>query len=180
MKCQGRSQDRRLEFLRILLNKLGITRKTFALAVGWVPQTLEYHFMEDDIRYGSLKKGFAAFGYCLEAHFECQGNANDTVSLSSCRIEGLESVRPLGQVQPDYPSYLEDCVVRASPVAFVAEAIMASARSAGFICKEANIDSTCLRVFLKKDDIKISFLFKLAKPLHSTLVWRIYPLDEND
>lgn len=177
MRRNGRLHERRLEFLRILLKRMGLTQKAFALAIGWTPQAIEYHFIEDDIRYGSLRKGFARLGFCLEAYFENKGPIQ-IGKTPACRIEIINPSGPIGRVRPDYPAYLTDCIVRDSQVAFVAEAIVMSGRSLGALCREAQIDCSSFREYIKKDDIRVSYLYKLAQPLYSTLVWRITPAEQ--
>lgn len=173
-KKNGTMRYRVLGFLLEIMAKLGLTQKQFALPLGWTQQNINYHFMSDDMLYCDAQKALSGHGYWLEARFDFdhEESVKPVKPVNRYRIEGCITSTYMTMV-PKLPDYLEESIQRGSSVAFIGLAIRRSGRSLSAICKEAEIEMTSFRHFIKKNDMRISYLYRLADALGATLVWNV-------
>ena len=172
-KREGKTHMRRLAFLREALRRLGISQKEFAHSLGWTPQNVSYHFiMADDMRYRALQKALKAFG--IRFYARLIPNRQPTLVLDREKYRMQITSTLLAKPIPDY---LEDCIRRRSPVAFVAQAIKESGKTVGAISRQAGFEASSFRRFIMDDDMRISFLYKIADVIGAKIEWVITPID---
>lgn len=75
------------------------------------------------------------------------------------------------------PGYLEDCIRRHSPVAFIAQAIKESGKTVGAVCRQAGFEASSFRQYIKQDDMRISFLYRIADVIGAKIEWVFTPID---
>ena len=173
----GTMHNRTLAFLIEILKGLGISQKQFGRPLGWSQQNVDYHLMSDDIHYRALQEALKGNGYRIEARFEFHDNEMNSLPEApfSYRIEGCLQGSHI--ITPRLPEYLEDCIRRESPVAFIGIAILRSRKTLWAVCKAANIDLSSFRYYMNHDDMRVSFLYRIAAALEANVVWQIHPLD---
>ena len=173
LKREGRTHMRRLAFLREALRRLGISQKEFALSLGWTPQNVSYHLiMSDDMRYRTLQKAMKAFGTRVFARLIPDRQPALVLDRGKYRMQITSAL--LAKSMPDY---LEDCIRRRSPVAFIAEAVGESGKTVGAVCRQARFEASSFRRYIKQDDMRISFLYRIADVIGAKIEWVITPMD---
>lgn len=174
-KREGLMKSRNLAFLAEILNDLNLSQTAFAHALGITQQAIYHHFMCDDIKLSMAQRGLAYYGY--ELLVRLQPSANKTKNMKtekpSYMIEGI--VQSYGVVR--LPAYILERAALGGRVAFLACAIVASGRSFGSLCADAEVDPSSMRLAMVQDDIRIMHLYAMARVLGATIVWSIRPSD---
>lgn len=174
-KMEGKMGTRYLAFLSDILRTLGLSRTDFARGIGITQQGVQYRFFSDDILLSTIEKGLGYYGYRIEVKLEPNEEIvfklhGDDSAQSRYRIEGITI--PEGSVV--YPKYIHQCIDNGGRVAFLAKSIVDSGRMIGALCKEAGIDSSSIRHYLvTQDDIRIRYLYLLAKVMNLRVVWSV-------
>ena len=175
---EGRADERRLAFLVNIYKSLGYTQETFAAKCGISPQLVSWYVsVTDDCNLSRLEQMLAGLGLGVKVRLEAsagnqirkEGSGNGV----KYRIEGsLENLRA--------PSILPEYITECGPekrMYFLKEFIEGRRMKLVDFAKKCDVDSTCIRYYFVKDDIKVSMIYKIAQANDAEIIWSINPLE---
>lgn len=165
----GTLDKRVLGFLRSIMHQLGLTQRDIAIALGCTQQAVSSAFLTDDMRYSRVQKSLGYYGYHVYATLISTNQQSMEKTGYSYELVGcVTSHKPIC-----LPKYLIANIRKSGRMAFLGIAISESGRSLGSICKQAGIDLTSFRYFIREDDFKVSYLYRIATALSMKVVWHV-------
>lgn len=175
---EGRTEERRLAFLANIYKTLGYTQETFAEKCGISPQLMSWYMaVTDDCNLTRLEQMLGGVGLGVRVRLE--GRTESPVRKEGSgngvryRIEGsFENLRAPSEL----PGYVTACTPD-KRLYFLREFIEGTRLSLAQFARRCGIDSTSIRYYFSRDDVKVSVLYKIAKANGADIVWSINPKD---
>lgn len=173
-------EEGRLAFLVNIYKSLGYTQETFAARCGISPQLLSWYItVTDDCYLSRLEQMLAGIGLDIKVRLE--GGTTKTILKENSgngvkyHIEGsLQNLRLPGY----YPDYISECEPD-KRMYFLKIFIESRQMKLVEFAKTCDMDSSRIRHYFIKDDIKVSVLYGIAQAYEADIIWTINPLNDN-
>lgn len=172
-KKNNKLAERRMNFLREILNYLKISTGEFVKITGVSQQRLSWWYTADDVQYTTLQKAFNSLGYTIEAEFE---------------IENKELVKPKiyqieinNEIINDYKkdnSFIEEQRKKNGPNKFIIELIDSYGYTLKRFCDEFSLNYSTCYSWIRLNNFKISHIYTFSKLTNHKIKWKVNKIDK--
>jgi len=167
----GNAESRKLWFATTLIKNSKMTRRQIGDKIGMSPENLHYLLdIQDDCYLSVLKRIFWSIGIDCDVHFDIN------------KIKKTESIKEKpkynfsGNIKIEVNNSRTDAVINCPEDAnmrFLADLIMQMGTSARHVANLSGIPASTFMRFFAKDDIKISYLCRIAEGTGRSINWEL-------
>lgn len=171
-EIEGTAESRRLWFATTLIKNSGMTRKQIGRAMGMSPENLHNSLdIQDDCYLSVLKRIMWTIGIDCAVRFDIP-----PIHVKKETTKKKPQYDFTGNINIEVNNSRTDAVVNCPEDAnmrFLADLIMHMGTSARHVADLSGISASTFMRFFKQDDIKISFLCRIAEGTGRRIVWNL-------
>lgn len=170
-EMDGNQESRRLWFATTLIKNSRITRQELGQRIGMSPENLHYLLdIQDDCALTTLKSILEAIDIDCKVHFDIDPYKKSETVKEKPRYDFVGDVKI--EVNNSVSNVIIDCPENAN-MRFLADLVMQMGLSARAIADMSGIPASTFMRFFQKDDIKISYLCRIAEATGRTITWEL-------
>lgn len=168
-EMDGNQESRRLWFATTLIKNSRVTRQEIGERIRMSPENIHYLLdIQDDCALTTLKKILGAIGIDCKVHFDIKPIKKSETVKKKPKYNFTGDVKV--EVNNSVSNVIINCPENAN-MRFLADLVMRMGKSARAVADMSKIPASTFMRFFKMDDIKISYLCRIAEATGRTIIW---------
>lgn len=167
-KKNNKLAERRMNFLKEILNHLKISTGEFVKTTGVSQQRLSWWYTADDVQYTTLQNVFKSLGYTITAEYEI-----DNKELIKPKTYQIEIDNELLSAYKKENSFIEEQKKKNAPSKFIIELIDSYGYTLKRFCDEFCLNYSTCYSWIRLNNFKISHIYLLSKLTNTKIKWKV-------
>ena len=167
------SDQQNMGFFVKILKSLKINYKQFSELTGVSQQLVSWWLSTDDCKYSNIINAFDKLGIDISCHYEPMPDSRYVINEDTFLIQ-IDSLPQLNtKSETEQCVVLDDVLENDGNLKFLAELIVGLRMDIRSFAQEIDSNYHVVYTWLKKDDIKISKIYKIGNTLQQRVAWTI-------
>lgn len=165
-----RAEDSYMHFFYVIIKSMNLNFKTLSKLTGYSQQRISWWMTSDDCSLSNIKTVFSRLGLEIACRYEAMNTVETVITEERYSITMNNLPFVIGR-KPSYHGTILDEVN--GNIRFLADFIKKQNLTLPSFCEIIDLNYHAVYSWFKKDDLKISAIYKVAKIMNQRVVWEV-------